>query len=136
VWAAAATFFTILSGQWVHRGNNAAQLLISAATTHPPPLSSVAAEVPVAIAQVVDRGLAFDKSVRWQSARAMQLAGEAAAKSTGDATIVPEGGSPEGGGGDADGGPNSPHEAGCTNAELMCDGACVPARANPSPSST
>jgi serine/threonine-protein kinase len=81
VWAAAATLFTLLSGQWVHRGNNAAQLLISAATTHPRPLSSVAAEVPAAIAQVVDRGLAFDKSVRWSSARAMQQALDAACRS-------------------------------------------------------
>jgi hypothetical protein len=49
------------------------------------------------------------------------------AKGNGDATMGPEGGSPDAGGGDVDSGPNSPNEAGCANAELLCDGGCVPA---------
>jgi tRNA A-37 threonylcarbamoyl transferase component Bud32 len=72
VWAAAATLFTVLSGQLVHVGDNASQLLIAAATQPARLLLSVAPHVPPAIAQVVDRGLAFHKQARWVSAAEMR----------------------------------------------------------------
>jgi serine/threonine-protein kinase len=74
VWSAGATLFTLLSGQLVHGGDNSAQLLISAATVPAPPLSSVAPDVPPALANVIDRALAFDKAQRWPSAAAMREA--------------------------------------------------------------
>jgi serine/threonine-protein kinase len=72
VWAAAATLFTLLSGRFVHEGENASQLLVKAATQAARPLLSVAPGIPGPIAQVVDRGLAFGKEGRWPSAAAMR----------------------------------------------------------------
>jgi serine/threonine protein kinase len=75
VWAASASFFTLVSGQLVHEaGENAHQLLICAATERARPLLTVAPHVPAIIASVVDRGLAFEKAVRWPSAQAMREA--------------------------------------------------------------
>jgi serine/threonine-protein kinase len=74
VWAAAATLFTVLSGELVHLGDNASQLLIAAATQQARPLLAVAPGVPPAVAQVVDRGLAFHKQARWTSAAEMRSA--------------------------------------------------------------
>jgi tRNA A-37 threonylcarbamoyl transferase component Bud32 len=74
VWAAAATLFTVLSGQLVHLGDNASQLLIAAATQPARLLLSVAPHVPPSIAQVVDRGLAYHKPARWMSAADMRVA--------------------------------------------------------------
>jgi serine/threonine protein kinase len=72
VWAASATLFTLLSGQLVHQGDNVPQLLVMAATRQPRSLASAAPQVPAAIANVVDRGLAFEKNARWPTAGAMR----------------------------------------------------------------
>ncbi len=61
VWAAGATFFTLLTGRLVHEGDNAQQLMVKAATTHARSLATVASDVPAPVAQLVDRALAFDK---------------------------------------------------------------------------
>jgi serine/threonine protein kinase len=74
VWAASATFFTAVTGQFVHQGDNASQLLVRAATGHARPLATVAPHVPRAVAEVIDRGLAFEKNRRWPSAAAMREA--------------------------------------------------------------
>ncbi|HZU83688.1 MAG TPA: protein kinase [Polyangiaceae bacterium] len=78
VWAAAATLFTLVSGQFVHPGDSAQQLLVRAATARARPLATVAPDVPRAVADVVDRGLAFDKAARWSSAGEMREALRAA----------------------------------------------------------
>jgi len=77
LWAAGATFFTLVSGKFVHTGENAAQLMVAAATAMPRALGSVA-EVPPAIAAVIDRALDFDRSTRWPNATAMRDALRAA----------------------------------------------------------
>jgi len=74
VWAAAATLHTLLTGQLVHEGDNASQLLIAAATQPARPLLSLAPDVPGPFAEVVDRGLAFQRSDRWPTATAMREA--------------------------------------------------------------
>jgi len=75
VWAASASFFTLVSGQLVHEaGENAHQLLIRAATERARPLLTVAPHVPPIIASVVDRGLEFEKAVRLSDAHAMREA--------------------------------------------------------------
>jgi serine/threonine-protein kinase len=74
VWAAAATLFSVLTGQPVHEADNSPQLLVAAATMRARSLASVAPDVPRPIVDVVDRGLAFEKSERWPSAVAMQEA--------------------------------------------------------------
>jgi eukaryotic-like serine/threonine-protein kinase len=72
VWAAAATLFTLLSGEFVHHGENATQQLILAATQRARSLSNVAPGVSASLVQVVDRGLVFEKGGRWASARDMR----------------------------------------------------------------
>ncbi len=74
LWAAAATLFTLVSGEFVHRGENATQQLIFAATKHARSLASAAPEVPAPVIEVVDRGLVFEKGGRWASAADMRRA--------------------------------------------------------------
>ena len=78
VWAAGATLFTLLTGQPVHEGENAAQLMIHAATKPARALASLVSDVPPAIAQVIDQALMFEKASRWPSSAAMQEALERA----------------------------------------------------------
>jgi serine/threonine-protein kinase len=80
VWAAAATFFTLVTGDLVHPGDNPSQLLVFAATEHARPLTNVAPEIPLPIAQAVDRGLAFAKAARWPTAVAMREALDTASR--------------------------------------------------------
>jgi serine/threonine-protein kinase len=82
VWAAGATFFTLVSGQLVHLGENAPQLMVNAATAHARSLASVAPNVPPALVQVVDRALAFEKAARWPTAGAMRDALDAACRAS------------------------------------------------------
>jgi serine/threonine-protein kinase len=72
VWAAGATLFTLLSGELVHEGENATQLLIQAATRPARSVMTVAPGAPPALAEIIDRALAFQKAARWQSAEAMR----------------------------------------------------------------
>jgi eukaryotic-like serine/threonine-protein kinase len=68
IWAAGATLFALLSGRSVHEGENAAQLIVKAATTRPRSLASVAPEAPPIVVEIIDRALAFGKASRWPSA--------------------------------------------------------------------
>jgi serine/threonine protein kinase len=72
LWAIGATMFSLLTGRLVHQATNVQQMLLAAMTKPAPPLRSVQPEIPVGIADVVDRALAFDRDARWPSARAMQ----------------------------------------------------------------
>jgi eukaryotic-like serine/threonine-protein kinase len=72
VWASGATLFTLLTGQSVHVGENAPQIMILAATTPPRSLASVAPWLPAPVVAVIDRALAFDKAMRWQDAASMR----------------------------------------------------------------
>jgi serine/threonine-protein kinase len=72
VWAAGATLFSLLTGQATHAGDNAAQLMVAAATQPARKLQSIAPHVPDAVAQIIDCALAFEKSSRWPSAAAMR----------------------------------------------------------------
>jgi tRNA A-37 threonylcarbamoyl transferase component Bud32 len=72
VWASGATLFTLLTGQSVHLGENAPQIMILAATTPPRSLASVASWIPAPVAGVIDRALAFDKAMRWPDATSMR----------------------------------------------------------------
>jgi eukaryotic-like serine/threonine-protein kinase len=74
LWSFSATMFTLLSGELVHAGENPAHLLVMAATERARSLATVAPDVPPAIAEILDRGLAFDKADRWPDARAMREA--------------------------------------------------------------
>jgi len=72
LWAVGATAFVLLSGRLVHRGSTLEETLVLAATGTAPALASIAHHIPPAIADVIDRALAFDKTDRWASAEAMR----------------------------------------------------------------
>ena len=74
VWAAGATLFTVLSGQFVHDGDNARQMMIKAATMPARSLADVAPGTPAVVVDLVAKALAFERSARWDSAVAMREA--------------------------------------------------------------
>jgi serine/threonine-protein kinase len=72
LWAAAATLFHLLTGEFVHPGRSPQELLIGAARDAPRALEALLPDLPPALAQVVNRGLAMDRAQRWSSAREMR----------------------------------------------------------------
>ncbi len=72
LWAVGATLFSLISGRFVHEGDGPQQVLAKLATRSARSLATVAPAVPLAVAQVVDRALAFEKRERWPSAAAMK----------------------------------------------------------------
>ena len=79
VWAVGATLYTMLTGEIVHLGDNAQQLLISAATRPARPIRTVAARVEGLLASVVDQALQFKREDRFSTAAAMRSALQARA---------------------------------------------------------
>ena len=73
IWAAGATLFSLISGQFVHTGENAPQLLVNAATKPARSLATVA-HAPQEIVDVVARAIAFEKGERYPTAKVMQEA--------------------------------------------------------------
>jgi serine/threonine-protein kinase len=74
IWAVGATLFTLISGEPVHEGESAAEMLVAAANYEARPLAELAPGISPKLAQIVDKALAFDKANRWPNARAMQAA--------------------------------------------------------------
>lgn len=72
LWSAGATMFMLLSGKHVHEAENAAEMLVYAATKPARSLGSVGADVSAQTVALVDRALAFEKKDRWASATEMQ----------------------------------------------------------------
>jgi serine/threonine-protein kinase len=72
LWAVGATMFCLLSGRLVHQARTVNEQLLSAMTRPAPPLRSVAPDVSVLVANVVDRALSFNKAMRWPDATRMQ----------------------------------------------------------------
>ncbi len=78
VYAVGATIVTLLTGRLVHEARTLPELLVMVSTRPAPPARSLAPELPVALAGVLDRALAFDPPARWANARAMGQALSAA----------------------------------------------------------
>jgi serine/threonine-protein kinase len=78
VWAVGAMMFSAIARRPVRSALTVNEELLQAMTQPPPPLHSVRPEVPLALCDVVDRALAFDKAARWPGAREMQAALRAA----------------------------------------------------------
>jgi serine/threonine protein kinase len=74
VWAVGAMMFTLISGQPVHEGTTASELVISAATRPPRSLVRAARSTPIDVVRVVDRALQFDQPRRYQTAAEMRAA--------------------------------------------------------------
>jgi serine/threonine protein kinase len=81
LWAIGATMFSLLSGQYVHDGENATQVLISAATSQARSLTTAVVDPHPVITALIDKALAFDSDDRWESAAAMRAAVAAAHES-------------------------------------------------------
>jgi serine/threonine-protein kinase len=74
LWSVGAVLFTLITGAEVHEAATAAEQLICAATQPARLIESLAPWLERDLAAVANRALAFDRSVRWPSARAMQEA--------------------------------------------------------------
>jgi serine/threonine-protein kinase len=74
IWSVGATLYALLTGRLVHEGETANEQLILAATRPAPSLAASPGAIPLPLAQIVDRALAFERDDRWPSARAMQQA--------------------------------------------------------------
>ncbi|MBX3192975.1 MAG: hypothetical protein KF819_38680, partial [Labilithrix sp.] len=74
IWAVGATLFTLISGEPVHAGTSAAELLVAAANYPARSLATVTSGISRRLVEVVDRAVAFHKADRWPNARSMQLA--------------------------------------------------------------
>ena len=72
VWAAGATMFTLLTGRHVHEGRTGNEQLILSATTPPVSIATVEPTLPMPVATLVDKALAFDMGNRWPDARTMR----------------------------------------------------------------
>ena len=68
----AATAFRVLTGRRIHEGGTPVEVVLKMAGTPAPRLRDVAPEVPHAIAEIVDRALAFKRDDRYPNARAMR----------------------------------------------------------------
>jgi serine/threonine-protein kinase len=69
-----ATLYTLLTGQFVHESETAMDTLVLAVTKPANPIRDVRSDIPVAVAEVIDKALAYRKEDRWQSAMMMQAA--------------------------------------------------------------
>ena len=85
VWSVGAMLFTLLSGRHVHESRQPSEQLSFAATRAAPPIGSLLPTLAPAVADVLDRALAFEREQRWPSAIAMQ----AALRATGLYAILP-----------------------------------------------
>jgi serine/threonine-protein kinase len=74
LWSLGATMFAALTGRGLRIAPTPNEELLLAMTEPAPPLHSVAPAVPLALSDIVDRALAFDKRSRWPGAREMQAA--------------------------------------------------------------
>jgi serine/threonine-protein kinase len=74
LWAVGATMFNLLTGRLVHEGRTSNEQLLSAMTNAAPGLISVIPGASLAVAHVVDRALAIEKTKRWADAGRMQEA--------------------------------------------------------------
>jgi len=74
LFALGATLFTLISGQYLHTGDDSRQVMIQAATQQARSLDSVVPGAPRAVVDLVARAVAYDSAARWESAEAMQEA--------------------------------------------------------------
>jgi serine/threonine-protein kinase len=69
VWSLGATMFTLLTGRLVHEARTLNEVLLAAMTAAAAPIRTVAPEIGIALAAVVDRALARDKASRLPARR-------------------------------------------------------------------
>ncbi len=72
VFGVGATMFRILAKRRVHEADTDAELLMKMGSTPAPPIRSVAPEISIDVARIVDRALVFDRDRRYPDALTMQ----------------------------------------------------------------
>jgi serine/threonine-protein kinase len=70
--------FALTTGRFVHEAETPNEQLLAAMTHRAPPLASLTPAAPLALAELVDRALRYEKEERWPDAAAMQNAVRAA----------------------------------------------------------
>ena len=68
LWAIGATMFTLLSGRFVHQAETANETLVLAVTERASSLATVVAHAHPALVALVDKALAYERELRYQSA--------------------------------------------------------------------
>ncbi len=89
VWSVGSTMFALICGEIVHNASTPNEIMILTATTPARSLAVAAPATPKAIVDVVDKAVAFEKSQRWTSAKAMQHALRQAAFQGGQLSMPP-----------------------------------------------
>jgi len=74
LWAVGATMFTLLSGRFVHMAETVNEALVLAVTERAPSLSSVGVVIQPALVALVDKALAYERELRFQSASEFRTA--------------------------------------------------------------
>ena len=74
IWSVGATMFHLLTGAFVHEGETGNEQLVAAATRSASPIAVTKPDLPVAVAEIVDRALAFDPADRFPDMLSMQAA--------------------------------------------------------------
>jgi serine/threonine-protein kinase len=90
LWAAAATFYTVLTGRLVHQGDTTEMLVRAAARGDAQPLYLTSERLAPSVVDVITRALAVDKAHRWPNASAMARALHAALRGTRPLRICPQ----------------------------------------------
>ena len=72
VFAVGATLFLMISGKYLHTGDESRQVMIQAATQQARSLATVAPGTPQAVIDLVAKAVAYERTARWESAQAMQ----------------------------------------------------------------
>jgi len=78
LWALGATMVNLLTGRLLHEARTAEEQMLFSMTKNSPSLQSMLPGAHRDICRLVDRALAFDKSLRWPDAKSMQGAVRAA----------------------------------------------------------
>ncbi len=74
LWAVGATLYTLLTGEFVHKGETVNETLALAVTRPARSLGELRADLHPALIRFVDKALAYDKAARFADAAAMQHA--------------------------------------------------------------
>jgi len=72
LFAVGATLFTLISGKYLHTGDDSQQVMIQAGTRQARSLASVAPATPRAVVDLVAKAVAYERAARWESAQAMK----------------------------------------------------------------
>ena len=74
VWSASATIFTLITGRLVHPASTVSEALVATITSPAPKVASVWPAAPRALAELLDRGMAYARDARFADGRELHRA--------------------------------------------------------------